>query len=239
MTIYAVNGKEPVAAWIPSLDTAGNGTTTLTDLVGTIDGVLTDMDPATDWVADAGGTTKLVFDGVNDRVLMPYGDALGLIATQTTYSFWLLIDAIPAAFSGIIETAPNIVGGIRVICFDNKIRFHHAGDVGVQFTPPGGWLGSWHHLLATKTAGQLWTAYIDGVSIGSYTSSLSSVVNVFNVATVNGAGYTAFAIDDIRLWNQVLDVDDIAYLYDGGTGRGITSDSAARIRSRQPAGIPL
>ena len=47
MTIYAVNGKEPVAAWIPSLDTAGNGTTTLTDLVGSNNGTLTNMDAAT------------------------------------------------------------------------------------------------------------------------------------------------------------------------------------------------
>ena len=39
--------------WCPSLDDAGNGTTTLTDLSGNGNhGTLTNMDPATDWVAD-------------------------------------------------------------------------------------------------------------------------------------------------------------------------------------------
>ena len=34
MTIYAVNGKEPVAAWIPSLDTAGGSGQTFHPLGG-------------------------------------------------------------------------------------------------------------------------------------------------------------------------------------------------------------
>ena len=74
MSLYAVNGKEQIAAWIPSLDTAGNGTTTLTDLVGSNDGTLTNMDAA-DWVADtdAGGVRALDFDGTNDRVIGALG----------------------------------------------------------------------------------------------------------------------------------------------------------------------
>ena len=41
--------------WCPSLDSDGNGTTTLTDLVATTgNGTLTGMDASTDWVADTG-----------------------------------------------------------------------------------------------------------------------------------------------------------------------------------------
>ena len=67
----SVNGKMPIAAWIPSRDDAGNGTTTLNDLVASFDMTLTNMDAASDWPADtdAGGVRAIDTDGSNDYCL--------------------------------------------------------------------------------------------------------------------------------------------------------------------------
>lgn len=75
--------------WCPSLDDTGNGTTTLYDLVGTRNGTLTDMDAATDWVADtaSGGVRALDFDGNNDRVAIGTHSEFG--STILSISAWI------------------------------------------------------------------------------------------------------------------------------------------------------
>ena len=67
-----------LAWWCPSLDETGNGTTTLYDLVGSVNGTLTNMDASTDWVADtaSGGVRCLDFDGTNDFI--DYGATPGI-----------------------------------------------------------------------------------------------------------------------------------------------------------------
>ena len=75
-----------LAWWCPSLDSVGNGTSALYDLVGSANGTLTNMDASTDWVADtaSGGVRYLDFDGTNDFI--DYGATLGL-AGLSSFSF--------------------------------------------------------------------------------------------------------------------------------------------------------
>jgi hypothetical protein len=96
MSIYAVNGKEPIAAWIPSLDDAGNGTTTLTDLVGDKNGTLTNFaltGSTSNWVADtnAGGIRALDFDGTNDNVNIGnnFNDVIAGASARWSVSAWV------------------------------------------------------------------------------------------------------------------------------------------------------
>lgn len=96
MSIYAVNGKEPIAAWIPSLDDAGNGTTTLTDLVGDKNGTLTNFaltGSTSNWVADtnAGGIRALDFDGTNDNVNIGdnFNDVITGASAKWAVSAWV------------------------------------------------------------------------------------------------------------------------------------------------------
>lgn len=113
MSIYAVNGKEPIAAWIPSLDTAGNGTTTLTDLVGSNHGTLTNMDAATDWVADtgAGGVRALDFDGVNDHVVF----SPPAFSSTASFSLWVKpATNFGTSGKGLFDTRPNNFGAMRL-----------------------------------------------------------------------------------------------------------------------------
>ena len=96
MSLYAVNGKEPVAAWIPSLDTAGNGTTTLTDLVGSNNGTLTNMDAATDSLTGAAVAQATVYasDPANSPVMA---------ADRSTYTPQHLITSTPARVEWVVN----------------------------------------------------------------------------------------------------------------------------------------
>jgi hypothetical protein len=239
---YAVNGKEPIAAWIPSRDTAGNGTTTLTDLVGSNDGTLTNMDAATDWVADtdAGGIRALDFDGSNDHILYPAG------AYETTFnsniftiSIWCYVRSFtnsPVIFvyqlisnndSALIEWGSS-GSTLYVKTANNAVGLSGARTYTVS---PAVQANSWCHIVFSKTnAGDNGNVWVNGTLQSSYSGS-------FGTATVTSSHRKKLAIygtasvplngrlDDYRLFDQALDATDIAYLYDSGNGRGIIVES--------------
>lgn len=77
-----------IGIWCPSFDTAGNGTTTLTDLFGTNHGTLTNMalsGSTSNWVADteSGGVRAIAVDGTNDRIQVGRQSSLPL-----AFSIW-------------------------------------------------------------------------------------------------------------------------------------------------------
>jgi hypothetical protein len=237
MSIYAVNGKEPVAAWIPSLDTAGNGTTTLTDLVGSNNGTLTDMDAATDWVADtgAGGVRALDFDGTNDLVIASGVQSSVAAATKATIAGWIKRTGTAAAFGF------GAVSGSRfnVVWFGGTIYFQaENGGASYPYCSLSG--SGWVH-IASVFDGSLsgWgrvVAYINGTLCtltpgGSFpASSLASAANLGNFEigrNLSGGNYTTGLHDDIRLFvGQSLNADDISYLYNSGNGRGRVVEAA-------------
>ena len=247
-SIYAVNGKDPIAAWIPSRDTAGNGTTTLTDLVGSNDGTLTNMDAATDWVADtdAGGVRALDFDGVNDYVIKSSAQ-LGYAGPQCV-SLWFKLHAINAANSPTIfwyalTTSPfysqigvgfNVVGvgptvGTTKLCV---IDYDATGALAVSGaytnTSFSSRLNEWIHVCGGWD-GSRWFVYINGIDETNAQGIQNSPTLVTSETLLLG-GLTASRrfdglVDDVRYFHQALDATDIAYLYDSGNGRGIIVES--------------
>jgi hypothetical protein len=227
---YAVNGKEPIAAWIPSRDTAGNGTTTLTDLVGSNNGTLTNMVAASDWVADtdAGGVRALDFDGVNDFVSLPNTVQ---IPDEYTICGWVKIAANRATILGFSASDSAFrssqwgTTGLRVPYFQISL----AG--GYFFTTGGGTLnaGQWYHLAFTRS-GATAKVYVNGVDTLAATSGgavggMLANTNTRRIGSNVTGGASVFADarqDDIRIFNQVLTLADIEYLYAGGFGRGRT-----------------
>lgn len=249
MTIYDVNGVTPVAAWIPSLDSVGNGTTTLTDLIGSNDGTLTMMDAATDWVADtgSGGVRALDFDGSDDYVVMP--------------SF-----AFPAPFSVSIWFKPTDTSGVEIL-FSRKSDATTAVNQSVQVfmngsaitgrvysgvnsfigrTSTGVVTTSWNHLVMTYTGGTSASAvrlYIGGVRVddadsvsGTFTAyqsgSIPFALGVQNHLTTPSAPF-AGRQDDIRLFDVVLKSSGMSYLYNRNFGRGRLWDADGEINRYQ------
>lgn len=246
MSDYAVNSKEPIAAWIPSLDTAGNGTTTLTDLVGSNTGTLTNMDAGTDWVADtdAGGIRALDFDGSNDCVRCGTGLNASLLS-ELAISGWFKFRN-RSSLNGFLGN--GAAGGFGGFAFEigrtaNKLGWlQNSGTIDAVST---GTItdANWHHVVVVRTGSTgSWTItfWIDGAS-----SSHSTAVNPVSAAS-NGqftiARYGDFAggfnssciMDDIRVFSQSLDSSDVSYLYNSGSGRGripVTGESRRRRQS--------
>ena len=220
----SVNGKEPVAAWVPSLDTAGNGTTSLIDLVGDNHGTLTNMDAATDWVADtdAGGVRALDFDGVNDRVLIANSSTFDSLP-NLSISCWIKTTYDSGSHAIISKRASYSYSGIpfEQMIASNVSQLRVAND----FTTNGSgaisfnqWVfitGTWDGITVNN--------YIDGLFTFAFTRTKSYSQNTQPIAIgshPNGSESYVGLLDDIRIFNTVLTADDIAYLYNSGTGRG-------------------
>lgn len=234
-TPYDVNDKTPVAAWIPSLDTAGNGTTTLTALVGSLTGTLTNMDAATDWVADtdAGGVRALDFDGSNDYVstsaaLLGAGDTVSVSA-------WIK----PALF-GSFGTR-RVIFSTRLGDSTNSYAIEMASAGGaqtaasIQLTQPGAIRfnssnslasGVWQHVVLVKSGANV-VVYRNATSIystaaASYTLADNSTAKQIGRINAGGLHFSGL-LDDLRVFDQSLTLADAQYLYAAGLGRGITA----------------
>jgi len=249
MSVYAVNGTEPVAAWIPSLDTAGNGTTTLTDLVGSSDGTLTNMDAGSDWAADtgAGGVRALDFDGSNDFVAAPVGSLLS--QSQGATSLWLnsASNTDSRIVFSITSPGQEFANALR-LTWDRRsgvngrvnFRISKNGSSLVNLDVAGEAVASaWTHVVWTHD-GTTHTFYRDGSQIGSVTSGawlndLSSASVVPTHVYLAGPRTTSLdgLMDDVRVFSSGLDSDDIAYLYDSGMGRGIVASTGAPAQNAQ------
>jgi hypothetical protein len=213
----AVNGKMPVAAWIPSLDTVGNGTTTLTDLAGSNDGTLTNMDAATDWVADtaAGGVRALDFDGVNDRVVTLQEHSSGDI----TVAMWVYATRL---VNDSLFGSPDDSGN------EKFARVRSGGDINTGFNTSNvtfsGVLSAstWTHVAIgfdlTNNEISLWK---NGVLVSTLsTGSLSIPTPQRFQIGARRTGLQPFQgrIDDVRVFAELLATGDASDLYTAQRG---------------------
>lgn len=223
MAIYAVNGKEPVAAWIPSLDTAGNGTTTLTDLVGSNNGTLTNMDAATDWVADtdSGGVRALDFDGTDDYVNTGFTPSTA-IGTLNSWAISIWIKQTSAKnnariIANSVTTRWYLSTSTTVVFWGWGSTFSTSTNLTLSF-------GNWQHVVVTynSTTGNI-LCFLAGSLVatnvysgdGAFASNTTQIGNILeSPIPFNGS------IDDVRVFSTALDADDASYLYNSGNGRG-------------------
>ncbi len=240
---FNVNGKVPVSVWCPSRDNAGNGTATLTDLVGSNNGTLTNMDPATDWVADTdnGGVRALDFDGSDDYVSTSASLEFIQNTLEFSISFWAVFTLNRRAFflgNTPIASADRGHGlsfefGIGL--GTNAIRIGITrGALGnsIGYRTPDNSVGAgWTHVVVSgdgTTTGI--KVYINGVdqsltnmSAGTWTSPTGSSTRGVNIGRANFTSMIAPLLgrtDDLRYFTQTLDASDVSYLYNSGNGRG-------------------
>jgi hypothetical protein len=220
--------------YCPSLDDTGNGTTTLTDLVetGAINGVLTDMDPATDWPADTGngGVRALDFDGSNDRVtfaspISPSG--------SRSISMWVRFNN-PTSRQGLIGTRSTTgnQGFVFLLNATNTLRYFHTGGGDLSATATFV-ANTWYH-LGVSFAGDTVRLYRNGVLIATSTSFANDTASVFN--GVLGAedqwlsGPFAGRMDDVRIFTRQLSASEFAHLTSSRGVFGAPAPSAFGIR---------
>lgn len=217
----AVNGKMPIAAYIPSLDTFGNGTTTLTDLIGSNNGTLTNMDAASDWVADtdAGGVRALDFDGTNDYVSL----TTPTVTTAWSFCGWFYFRTLADADSQpiVLKCGGSVYFGVGVSA---RLHFFSA-NIWRYFTSSSVSTGQWCHIGIVKQSDSLVEAFYNGTSVGTLAFNIGNLGSLSQIGSRDDAvnyGIDGRA-DDMRFFDSALDSSDFAYLYNIGNGRGRTS----------------
>lgn len=240
----AVNGKMPIAAWIPSRDDAGNGTTTLTDLAGANNGTLTNMDAATDWVSDtgAGGVRALDFDGSNDFVSFGNNSQFAFTSNPATFSVssWVKFDS--------VSGGRTIVSKMRNDNINSGWAIQYATDRWFGIVAEGSFgsrtihtavqsisTGVWVHLVAVfdGSATDKWKFWVNGSSLtvgknensGAFAASNALDVRLgamcLSANTALPANLLDGRQDDTRIWDVALNGTDVADLFAGGNGRGV------------------
>lgn len=229
----SVNGKTPVVAWVPSQDDAGNGTATLSSLVGSVTGALTSMDPATDWVADtgAGGVRRLDMDGSNDYII----SSIEVAVRQRTMNIWVYLTSLPASTMHVCGRVNGlnslIVEGNLVIstagkvygyCFDSAART-------TSITDPTVIAANTWTMLSLTLDGTTAKAWVNGVEVGSVACTSPDFSGVYTAPNLMVGGqsgvvmagiFGAFRWDEFCLWDQALTGSDLLALFASGTGRG-------------------
>lgn len=229
MPNLTINGVTPVAAWIPTLDDTGNGTTTLYDLVsGTYNGTLTSMVPASDWVTDnsntyTGSGRALDFDGSNDRV------ECGAISVTTNWTITLWVKQV--AFSPAIAYPIGTGGNSGVFTEYNAgsdAWGYYDGSGAVDLAGQDLGTGVWYFLAVTRS-GTSYELFVDNVSDGTATMDGADI----SAITIGTRGGTTLPykglIDDVRVFDSVLSSATRAALYNSGNGRGVVGGGASSI----------
>lgn len=217
---------DEIAWWCPSLDSSGNGTTTLNDLAGSYDGTLTDMDAATDWVADTanGGVRALDFDGSNDFVSVPYS-MVPTGAADKSLSLWFktsgsvstrqwLFYAGTDAFFG--RFAVELEGS--AVAFNNgNSSVYHSASISAE---------TWYHVVIVYDGGNSVDLWVNGdketYSIPGASSLSTGTTTTTRLGSLDGGTFNLQGrMDDVRVFDRALTNDEVSHL---ATGRAVLGD---------------
>ena len=207
--------------------------------VGTISGALIKDESTAESVPkqcknlpSAGSAKSLSFDGTDDFATIPYQ----LPTTTFTVSQWIKInedsDSSTAVYIWDSRDSTYNVANIflpqKVSATEYKLRWWNAGDYRINnsTTYP---IGLWQHVVLVKD-GTTGTMYVDGEKLTSATT-FSSPTNSPEITV--GGRYAAplnFAeadIDELAIWDTVLDGDAVKALYNAGLPTPVTTKTGA------------
>jgi hypothetical protein len=234
MSIYAAAGRIPILVWCPSKDDAGNGTSTVFDLVGSANGT-----NGAAWVLDttANGVRALSF--ASSQTTVGSIPAVFVNSATISMSYW---------FKRASTSVVSCLGGMGRTIGGTGSRFtiQPWSDGNVYVAIHGSNSGrfvsndlNWHHILAVFDGTQSTNAtrlkvYFDGAPVTlTFAGTIPTTVNIpqtvrlgqtFSASNEFGTGL----IDDFRLYNDVLPEAAATYLYNSFGGRGRVLDGSYR-----------
>ena len=185
------------------------------------DGTLYNMD-ASDWVAGLLGNA-LDFDGADDAVQISTSD---MDVSNGTVAMWVY----PYGFTSKDfifghTSQPPWANRIQLYCHsDGQLDLGMGNNPAVATNIKTLSADQWYHIALTWN-GSTYNVYVDGIneSNGSYSglTTLNSYLDIGNTGYRADSSESFYGIiDDVHLYNRVLDVDDIAVLVDMGPGEG-------------------
>lgn len=223
-----------VGHWCPSA-TSPTGTQLL-DLSGqNNNGTLTNM-ASTSWVA-SGGKGALDFDGVDDYVATPVNSQSFLfVSAWVNFTSSGSIRQIYTADDGTSNRRWQFRWNgtqIQLIVFRSSDATNNNAAFTIALNS-----GTWRH-VAGSWDGQTIVVFVDGIARASQSFSGTPVgvgtnSNARIGADAIGSNYFAGQIDDVRVYNRALTPSEVAALYAGGRGYGV-SNKPYRRSSYSPA----
>ncbi len=180
----------------------------------------------TQWESHS-GRNCLTFDGTNDYVQVE-NESLFDITGQITIAAWINVNAFNRSYQAIV-TKGDSAWRIQRWSNTNNIEF---ACTGLSHSFPYGSLtgsinvndGLWHHVAGVYDGSRVYL-YVDGNLDVSEPSSGSIGTNNYKVLIGSNAQQTNRYwngwIDDVRIYNRGLDIDDINIIRVGGTVSGL------------------
>ena len=149
--------------------------------------------------------------------MMPTSTANNLLPTSGafTIAFWM-----NESFSGAYLQLFNI-GDMNVGLFgkDNELTVTQTGSGSFQITKSG---GSYAHYIISTNGSGTWTVYKNNVSqvlTGTQWTPNATTYNSTSDFSFNGGGNgDPVLIDDLRIYNEVIDGTERAFIYNSGSG---------------------
>lgn len=193
-------------------DFSGNG----------FNGVMTNMDAATDWVAGKRGKA-LDFDGVDDYVALPSANLSSRVSGNTaiTIAGWFKGSDIESMVRLQDGAAYIVLGWTSSGAFAPRALVSTDGGVtGVNIGGGNVHDGKWRHIAMTweKNTTNGFKVYVDG-SVTNQKDTPNVNLPVFSGSTGAYFGsyqgtseFTAGSIDDVRIYNRALSQSDIKAL---------------------------
>lgn len=192
------------------------------DVVSTYDGVITG---ATNTSGKVG--SGLEYDGAGDEV--SYGDLPEFGDADLTVSAWFWSDGIPE--QRILHKAagsPNRafyvdieVGGALELATGDGSSYYSVETTGTDYSD-----SSWHHLVYAldvdyNATHHLLKGYVDGSEKASLLISSAVTINnnaiEFYTGSSDGSRWYNGVIDEVYVWNRVLNSTERSLLYNGGS----------------------
>lgn len=207
--------KGLVGAWYPSLGPTG---LTLRDVSGWHNhGTLTNMDPATDWVATEMGWA-LDFDGDDDKI--PFDQTITLPGDFTIIA--QLLDRSDGQWHSIVSGSGffYLTHDVppRVYYYDVNLELYSTTTVAVDKWATIGWVRN-----GTRAA-----IYINGVETDTGITTAPSC-NVRSIGHIQAAQYFDGQLSRVTVWNRALIPSEIWDIYSDAD-----PDALVRLRSRVP-----
>lgn len=240
----AYTGLGGEVLWIcPTLDSLGNGTLLARDLTyQRRHGTLTNMDPATDWVADTanGGVRALDFDGVNDRVIT--GLSFNIGSSPFSLAAWVngkninqaspILTSRPLGFNSSTQGVTAIVAGNFLTGVSGKQASFGVFDTVSRYrvvVGPDVFTDNNLHYIVGTWDGTVARLFYDGQEVSTTLLSAGSNIVMRNTGSVvigappEGIGALNGVVDDCRVFFRTLTPTEVATLFSKRGYQPITS----------------
>lgn len=170
----------------------------------------------------------LNFDGTNDAIQVPHANTLSL-TDKMTFVAWVNASSFGSTYQTILAKDSgagdsNYYFGTwqqeLVFGFFSGSFFHEVFTTGLNLQP-----GTWYELAVTfDNATSEVKLYVDGALVHSDILGLSPVAVTADLSIGRSpiGEYWPGLLDDVRMYDSVLPVSEIAYLYTAGSGSPVT-----------------